>query len=74
MLVALQAVKDEEGVNWVAILCEVLPSMLKNHVNGQVVHGVNPGPSRYLEDIEEKHLAEHLIEAAKLGYARPENI
>ena len=68
MLAALQAVKDGEGVNRAAILHGILPSMLKDRLSSRVVHGVNPGPNRYLDDNEEKLLAEHLVEAAKLVY------
>ena len=70
MLAALQAVKDGEGVNRAAILHGIPPSTLKDRLSGRVVHGVNPGPNRYLDDNEEKLLAEHLIEAAKLGYGK----
>ena len=68
MLEALHAVKDGEGVNQAAILHGIPPSTLKDRLSGMVVHGVNPGPNRYLDDNEEKLLAEHLVEAAKLVY------
>ena len=70
MLAALQAVKDGEGVNRAAILHGIPPSMLKDCLSGRVVHGLNPGPNQYLDDNEEKLLADHLIEAAKLGYGK----
>ena len=62
--------KGWRGVNRAAILHGIPPSMLKDLLSGRVVHGVNPGPCRYLDGNEETFLAEHLIEAAKLGYGK----
>lgn len=39
-------------------------------MRGRVVHGTNPGPSTYLDKDEEHALAEHLIDAAKIGYGK----
>ena len=33
-------------------------------------HGTKPGPRPYLNDQEERALADHLIEAAKIGYGK----
>ena len=34
------------------------------------MHGTRPGPKRYLNEIEEKVLADHLIEPASIGYGK----
>ena len=43
---------------------------LKDGLRGRVVHGTNPGPRPYLDKEEERALADHLIEVAKLGYGK----
>ena len=43
---------------------------LKDRLSGKVVHGTRPGPKRYLNEIEEKEHADHLIEVASIGYGR----
>ena len=45
-------------MNWAAILHGVLHTLLKDHLNGRVVHGVHMDPK------EEQHLLKHLTEAA----------
>ena len=39
-------------------------------LSGKVVHGTRPGPKRYLNEIEEKVPADHLIEAASISYGK----
>ena len=46
------------------------PSTLKDRLSGRVVHGVKPGPVRYLRLTKEGELASHLIESARLGYGK----
>ena len=43
---------------------------LKDQMSGKVVHGSKPGRKRYLNDEEEDALANHLIEAASIGYGK----
>ena len=42
----------------------------KDQMSGKVVHGSKPGRKRYLNDEEEDALANHLIEAASIGYGK----
>ena len=44
-------------------------STLNDRLSGRVTHGTKPGPKPYLTTAE-KELAEHLIEAASLGYGK----
>ena len=43
---------------------------LKDRMSGKVVHGSKPGRKRYLNNYEEESLAEHLVEAASIGYGK----
>ena len=43
---------------------------LKDRMSGKVVHGSKPGQKWYLTDEEEDALANHLIEAASIGYGK----
>ena len=38
-----------------------------------MVHGINPGPKPYLSSVEEKDLADFLIDSAKVGYGKSRN-
>lgn len=49
---------------------ECPPTTLKDHLSGRVKHGTKSGPRLYLNDCEERALADHLIEAAKIGYGK----
>ena len=56
--------------NKVARMYGVLPSTLKDHLSGHVVHGVKPEPMPYLTSQEEKDLADHLVLSVKVGYGK----
>ena len=43
---------------------------LKDRKSCKVVHGSRPGRKRYLNNDEEESLAEHLVEAASIGYGK----
>ena len=43
---------------------------LKDRMSGKVVHGSKPGRKLYLNSDEEESLAEHLVEAASIGYGK----
>ena len=62
--------KGPISINKAALLHGVPPTTLKDRISGQVVHGTKPGPVRYLNDKEEHALADHLVEAAKVGYGK----
>ena len=71
MLAAIEAVKDGTmSINKSALLHGVPPTTLKDLLSGRVKHGTKPGPRPYLNDDEERALADHLIEAAKIGYGK----
>ena len=71
MLGAMDAVqKDGVGVNVAAAQFGVPPSTLRNCLSGQVVHGTNPGPVRYLTRSEESELVEYLHSTSKIGYGK----
>ena len=48
----------------------VLPSTLRDRVNGRVVHGTKPGPRPYLSLDEEKELGAFLKSCTNLGYGK----
>ena len=71
MVLAMEAVKAGRlGVNEAARTYGLPCSTLKDHLKGKVVHGTNPGPRPFLDEVEEKSLTEHLIRAAQLGYGK----
>ena len=71
MVAAMEAAKDGTiSINKVALLHGVPPTTLKDRLSGRVKHGTKPGPRPYLNDQEERALADHLIEAAKIGYGK----
>ena len=43
---------------------------LKDRLSGRVKHGTKPGTKAYLTKEEESALANHLIEAASIGYGK----
>ena len=71
MLATMEAVKDETvSINKSALLHGVPLTTLKDRLSGRVKHGIKPGPRPYLNDGEESALADHLTEAAKIGYGK----
>ena len=67
MLAAMEAVKDRTmSINKSALLHGVPPTTLKDRLSGRVKHGTKPGPRPYLNDCEERALADHLVEAAAM--------
>ena len=43
---------------------------LRDRVSGKVIHCTKPGPKPYLSPVEEKELANYLVEVAKAGYGK----
>ena len=43
---------------------------LRDRVSGKVIHGAKPGPKPYLSPVEEKELANYLVDVAKAGYGK----
>ena len=71
MAAAMEAVrKGSMSINKAALFHSAPHSRLQDHIAGRVVHGVKPGPKPYLSDKEECTLAEHLVEAAQVGYGK----
>ena len=71
MVATMEAVKDGTiSINKLALLHGVPPTTLKDCLSGRVKHGTKPGPRPYLNNQEESALADHLIEAAKIGYGK----
>ena len=58
------------SINKAAFLHGVPPTTLKDRISGRVKHGTRSGPKRYLDKNEEQDLADHLVEAASIGYGK----
>ena len=70
MIAAMEALKDVTmSINESALLHGVPPTTLKDCLSGRVKHGTKPGPKAYLNQ-EERSLADHLVEAASIGYGK----
>ena len=61
---------SEMSANKAADLHGVPRSTLKDHLNGRVIHGTNPGPVPYLSRNEETELSTHLLQATSMGLGR----
>ena len=71
METAMEAVMNgKTSINKTAVMYNVPCTSLKDRLSGKVVHGTRPGPKLYLNEIEEKELADHLIEVASIGYGK----
>ena len=71
METAMEAVMNgKTSINKAAVMYNVPSTSLKDRLSGKVVHGTRPGPKRYLNEIEEKEHADHLIEVASIGYGK----
>ena len=71
METAMEAVMNgKTSINKAAVMYNVPCTSLKDRLSGKVVHGTRPGPKRYLNELEEKVLDDHLIEAASIGYGK----
>ena len=71
METVLEAVMNgKTSINKAVVMYNVPCTSLKDWLNGKVVHGTRPGPKRYLNEIEEKVPADHLIEAEAIGYGK----
>ena len=62
--------KGIHPINKIAVLYGVPKSTLYDRISGRARHGTKPGPSPYLDPIEEQELADHLITVAKIGYGK----
>ena len=62
--------KGTMSMNKAAKIHGVPCTTLKDRMSGKVVHGKKPGRQRYLDNEEEDALADHLIEAASIGYGK----
>ena len=71
MIAAMEAVqKGSMATKKAALLHGVPHSTLQDRLTGRVMHGRNPGPKPYLSPTEERALADHLVEAADVGYGK----
>ena len=71
MDMAINAVKSgKSGVNRAAKDHGVPPTTLKDRLSGRVQKNTNPGPSRYLNDKEEKELGTFVKNCATIGYGK----
>lgn len=71
MVAAMEAVKSgSTSINKSALFHGVPCTTLKDRLSGKVKHGSKPGPRKYLSNDEEKDLADHLVEVAKIGYGK----
>ena len=70
MVGAMQAVADGSSITGAAREHGVPRTTLQDRVLGNVIHGRNPGPKRYLNEAEEKKLSEFLVETAAVGYGK----
>ncbi len=71
MLAAMDAVRQGGmGINKAASLHGVPKTTLKDRLSGRVAHGTVSGPARYLQADKERALADHLLEAATVGYGK----
>jgi hypothetical protein len=70
MVEAMEAVrKGSTSINRAAVTFGVPRTTLKD-LSGRVLHGTKPGPQCYLDKKEEALLADHLVEAAQIGYGK----
>lgn len=71
MEAAMNRVKNGElSVLRAATLYGIPKSTLYDRVSGKVTHGDNPGPRPYFSMIEEKEIANFLVDVAKAGYGK----
>lgn len=70
MVGAMQAVADGSSVAGAAREHGVPRTTLQDRVCGKVTHGKKSGRERYLNEEEEKKLAEFLVESAAVGYGK----
>ena len=71
MVEAMEAVgKGNTSINRAAVTFGVPRTTLKDRLSGRVLHGTKPGPQCYLDKKEEALLADHLVEAAQIGYGK----
>ena len=68
---AMEAVETTTcGVNEAARVYGVPATTLKERVSGRVKHGTKSGASKYLNDDEEKELADFLKESSEVGFGK----
>ena len=71
METAMEAVMNgKTSINKAAVMYNVPCTSPKYRLSGKVVHGTRPRPKLYLNEIEEKESANHLIEVASIGYGK----
>ena len=46
------------------------PATPMDRVSGKLIHGTKPGPKPYQSPVEEKELANYLVDVAKAGYGK----
>ena len=50
--------------------CGVPRSTLQDRINGNIIHGTNPGAKPYLNKAEEAELTEYIITVGQLGFGK----
>lgn len=58
------------SINKAAVIYGVPCTTLKDRMSGRVKHGTKSGRQRYLDKDEEQALADHLVQAASVGYGK----
>ena len=70
MVAALDANKGSESVLRASREHGVPRQILRNRINGKVVHGTKPGPKPLLSNAEETELSKFLLDVVKAGYGK----
>jgi len=66
----MDAVSKEMSVKRASAEHGVPRSTLHNWKQGNVVHGINPGPKPYLDKAEEEELSEFIMTVGKIGFGK----
>jgi len=64
MCAAIEAVKNGTSIYRAAVEQGVPRMTLQDRISGRVVHGVKSGPKPFLSSLEERDVAEFLVQTA----------
>ena len=70
MIAAMNSVSKGMGVKRAATEHGVPRSTLQDQINGNVIHGTNPGAKPYLNKAEEAELTEYIITVGQLEFGK----